>query len=336
METRPNLFHFATSELSQDAVLCWMLSWAKPEHQVASAALHELGVGFLGLIFKKAGRTPPPVFSSVEVRRQAGHIDVLCLIDGTTAILIEDKTRSKQHSEQLPRYVAHVSATYGVSVQNIIPVYIQTGGQSDYREVTKYGYVVLERIDLLGLLEDDAGREARKASDILDDFGVHLRHIEDDVQSFLRLPLGKWSGNAWMGFYTCIQAALGDGEWDYVPNAAGGFLGFWWHFVSSNDCEIYLQLEQEKFCFKIVMPDGERRRSLREHWHTLILSKCPARGLRAKRPARFGNGQYMTVAILDQEFRQFGADGRFDINGTVHVLKSAQGVLDDCLTATTG
>ena len=24
----PNLFHYATSELSQDAFLCWMLAWA--------------------------------------------------------------------------------------------------------------------------------------------------------------------------------------------------------------------------------------------------------------------------------------------------------------------
>ncbi len=25
---RPNLFEFATSELSQDAVICWLLAWA--------------------------------------------------------------------------------------------------------------------------------------------------------------------------------------------------------------------------------------------------------------------------------------------------------------------
>jgi len=336
MEARPNLFHFATSELSQDAMLCWMLSWAKPEYRGASIVLHDLGLGFLSVIYQKAAAALPPEILSVDVRRQAGHIDVLCLVNGTTAVLIEDKTRSKQHSEQLPRYKVLVAETHGISPDNIIPVYIQTGGQSDYREVTKHGYVVLQRIDLLALLESETGRAAREASDILNDFAVHLRRTEDDVQSFLRLPIDSWTWNAWMGFYTCIQDALGDGEWDYVSNPAGGFLGFWWHFVSSGDCDAYLQLEQEKFCFKIVMPDGERRRPLREKWHALVLAKCPAHGLRARRPSRFGNGEYMTVAVLDQEFRQVGIDGRIDIEATIRTLKAAQGVLDDCLSASAG
>ena len=30
--TEPNIFHFATKELSQDAFLCWLLSWAKNDY----------------------------------------------------------------------------------------------------------------------------------------------------------------------------------------------------------------------------------------------------------------------------------------------------------------
>jgi len=32
--TTPNLFRFATSELSQDAFICWLASWADPGIQV--------------------------------------------------------------------------------------------------------------------------------------------------------------------------------------------------------------------------------------------------------------------------------------------------------------
>jgi len=31
---KPNLFKFATSELSQDAFICWLLSWANEENEI--------------------------------------------------------------------------------------------------------------------------------------------------------------------------------------------------------------------------------------------------------------------------------------------------------------
>ena len=30
---KPNLFKYATSELSQDAFICWLLEWAKPQNR---------------------------------------------------------------------------------------------------------------------------------------------------------------------------------------------------------------------------------------------------------------------------------------------------------------
>ena len=38
--SRPNLFKFATSELSQDAFICWLLSSASPENKEEDAKLH--------------------------------------------------------------------------------------------------------------------------------------------------------------------------------------------------------------------------------------------------------------------------------------------------------
>ena len=37
----PRLFDYATSELSQDAILIWLLSWADPKHKDANEYLHE-------------------------------------------------------------------------------------------------------------------------------------------------------------------------------------------------------------------------------------------------------------------------------------------------------
>ena len=37
----PNLFAFATSELSQDAFICWLASWADPSCRSLDAPMHE-------------------------------------------------------------------------------------------------------------------------------------------------------------------------------------------------------------------------------------------------------------------------------------------------------
>ena len=163
-------------------------------------------------------------------------------------------------SDQLARYKNHVFNNLGFDADKIIPVYIQTGDQSDYREVSKYGYLALERCDLLNILESDIGKVAKEKSDILSDFSNNMRRIENEVQSFLTLPPKNWSWNSWKGFYTSLQNALQDGNWDYVANPSGGFLGFWWHFGRTNDLELYLQLEQDKFCFKIWVDDDTKRR----------------------------------------------------------------------------
>lgn len=328
---RPNLFRFATSELSQDAILCWILSWANSKHKSASAPLHAVGVDLLKIIFGGAGRPLPEGPLSVEVRRQAGYIDILCVINGQTAVIVEDKAGTKQHSGQLARYQAYVETELKIPRECIIAVYVQTGGQSDYREVKKQGYQILARSDLLVVFEGASGVAARKVSDTLEDFSSYLRTIEDDVRSFLCLPLSQWTSRSWIGFYSHLQDTLGDGEWDYVPNAAGGFWGFWWHFLTSADCQVYLQIEQGKFCFKIIMEDADRRRDLRVKWHGLIAETSSTHGLPVTRPSRFGNGVYMTVAVLSQEFRATRADGLIDLEATAKQLVRAQRILDDCV-----
>jgi hypothetical protein len=289
----------------------------------------------LTLIFKRDKRLDvkaPEAFTTVEVLRQDGNIDILCIINGDMAVLIEDKVGTKQHSEQLSRYKQHLFNKRGFTDDKVIPVYIQTGNQSDYREVVKHGYQVLERLDLLNILESDNGKAARLKSDILDDFSNRLRQVEDDVQSFLTLPLSEWTWNSWKGFYTSLQNTLQDGKWDYVANPAGGFLGFWWYFDGDDECKQYLQLEhkQRKFCFKISVDDNTKRRELRKHWHNQVVLKCPNHGIKVRRPDRFGHGQYMTVAILDQEFPIVDGNGLLDMGETLKIIQSVQSVLDAC------
>ena len=324
---KPNLFHYATSELSQDAMLCWLFSWADEKHKGDDPALHDLGKKFLDSIYQRTNGKPPANYHSIEIHQQDGGIDILCIVNGDCAIIIEDKVGTKQHSDQLARYKEHV-IQQGFPSERILPVYLQTGDQSDYSEVKKHGYSAYERKDLLKVLESPSGRAAQDNSDVVANYFVYLRQIEDEVQSFRTLPPKDWSWNSWNGFYSELQTKLGDGSWDYVANPSGGFLGFWWHFQGDDKCERYLQLEQDKFCFKIWVRDQETRRELRGLWHQRVIDACPRQGLKAKRPDRFGNGYYMTVAILDQEWRIINKENRIDLYKTIDLLKKAEAVLD--------
>ena len=54
------------------------------------------------------------------------------------------------------------------------------------------------------------------------------------------------------------------GEWAYVSNPRGGFIGFWWHWKTDANCKQYIQLEHEKLCFKIEVENKNERTELRD------------------------------------------------------------------------
>lgn len=92
-----NLFDYATSELSQDAVICWCLNWLnEPE-----AELYPLAVDLL----KKMGEGTLEKGQTLRTIQQFYKTDILVSLTGKNrVILIEDKTDTSEHGEQLHRY----------------------------------------------------------------------------------------------------------------------------------------------------------------------------------------------------------------------------------------
>ncbi len=135
----PNLFTFATSELSQDAFICWFLSWAKPTLKTEDQSLHKCATSFLREVFSKHSVEFPEVISSVEVKRQDQNIDVLCVVNEQYALIFEDKTHTKQHSNQLAIYKQRI-LDRKFNESDILPIYYKTEDQSDLSPVIKDGY----------------------------------------------------------------------------------------------------------------------------------------------------------------------------------------------------
>jgi hypothetical protein len=91
-----------------------------------------------------------------------------------------------------------------------------------------------------------------------------------------------------------------------------------------------LQIEQDKFCFKIWVQDPTKRAELRTYWYETIIAEAPKHGLKLKRPDRFGNGEYMTVALLDQEHLITNAQGFLEITEVCSLIRSAEALLCSC------
>ncbi len=327
---KPNIFDFATSELSQDAVLCWLASWAGPEAAGSDPRICSLGKDFLRALFAKHARTLPDPISALELRRQYKNIDVLLIVNSRYALCIEDKVGTTEHSDQLARYVEALTSE-GFSEDDIIPVYVQTYEQGSYAGVKKAGYSIFDREDFLSVLRPYV--ESQGSNEIARDFHSHLDRIDKQVKAFEILPLAEWPWLSWQGFFSELQRQLLDGEWGYVPNQSGGFLGYWWNWRKSTDSEQYLQLEMGTLCFKVSVDDAASRSRVRDGWVARVLQAAREVDLDVVRPARLGCGQTMTVAYLNGDYRLVDSRRALDMAVTLARLRKAEAVLSRATAA---
>jgi hypothetical protein len=311
---KPNIFHWATSELSQDAFICWLLSWVNnKDHK--EKALRETAFRFLNKL------SDNKVFENknIEIFKQYKNIDILIKINNEYAILIEDKIHTKNYSGQLERYYEVLSKEF--QKEKITPVYLKTGDQGDYNDVKRAGYKTFLRNDLIEVLE--SAIKAGVNNNILIDFYEHLTAIELSFQSYKTLPVSRWHWDSWKGFYTELAKQLGNGTWDYVPQKNGGFLGFWWCWLNKehngNKFEYYLQLEHNKFCFKLYPYKRENAEEIRQYYRSLLYPKAKESKINIYQNGRIGN--YMTVAALSEQYLKTDDQGLIDFEKTVNLIK---------------
>lgn len=325
MTTRaPNLFDYATSELSQDAALCWCIAWADSRNATVDPAMHAIGRDLIGSMFSAAGVEAPAGDYAVKIKPQLEHVDIVAELGQSHVLVIEDKVHSAEHSDQLNTYARAISAIYPGCTHAFI--FVKTGDQSSYSVVKASLWTTFLRQDLLAVLR--RGSECTNA--IFVDFLALIESREAAVQRFKTAPVAEWVScdPAYIGLYMQLQALLGDGDWRYVANPSGGFLGFWWHNDGIKGGEIYLQLEEDALMVKIWSESAERRGELRGLWSRRVVESIPG----FAKPKRFGNGEYMTVATAG-DYRRKAPDGRLDLEATVQTLRAASEALSHLVAA---
>lgn len=245
--TTPNIFTYATSELSQDAFICYLVACANKGQ--ATSDLQKCGSAFVRTLFRAGasdgtkcvpvvapdGRParhdgPCKVSDVCAPNRQRYNIDVdfQAKVDGkTVAFLIEDKINTREHSNQLERYLNAVSK----DEQDLIkPVYFKTGYVfSDERDaVKKNNYSVFEAEDLKNFLD---GQVATKKNEIMRQYAEYLgQKIKTGAEAIAKGDLNQQ--HVQWEFMLKLHETLEDaaGEWKhFIPDKFSGLPGDCWN-----------------------------------------------------------------------------------------------------------
>jgi hypothetical protein len=327
----PNLFHFATSELSQNALLCWLLAWADSRWKNLDPNLHRLGVRFVSALLALHDKKLLMNGSlAIRVERQICRADIVAEINNAVIIAIADNTTtcSDQGNHELME-------SLGIKYPNreVLPVFITTGDQASYSGAHS---PPLLRAQLIALLHEDERLLSRNA--ILNDFCLFLEQRETDVQAWRYRPVVDWCRQytPWIGFFQSLQTEFVDLDWKHVPNAHGGFIGAWWNWRPWDrwrGVQLYLQISHGPLQFRV---------SGLQHSDNAILS-CQEAALQLRRmgcvhkleieKTRLQRGETMTIAQIERDFWiAVRPDGLIDLTRTLDNLRLAASILESIST----
>lgn len=282
---KTNLFYYATSELSQDAFICWLLSHCLKECAEENPLITKCALEVLRQI---------PGLENItyidEIRKQYKHIDVLIII-GNIHVIVEDKTFTQQHENQINRYVNSLVES-GINKADIKTVYYKIEEQPWPENVN----CEFTRRKLLSIY-----RKYRNIDNpIFQDYVEYLEDIDQKIEAWEDVESEDWDYWKYLGLYKYLRDELLIKEfrngrkftddlekeewiieklkrlaglkelspgilsqwnsWGYVNNPKGGFMGFYfswreWGEISEYVKYIYLQLENHA---EIV--NGEEKR----------------------------------------------------------------------------
>jgi PD-(D/E)XK nuclease superfamily len=345
MATRPNIFQIATKELTQDGFFTWLLQWADTNNAAYDKDLNALAQDFVMLLISKKYDLTDLSIGKVEARRQVDNIDIVAEVNDEYAIIVEDKSNSPEHGDQLDRY--EQSAIKKYKGYKLVLIYLKTGNESSATQegVRQKRWAVVGREEILRVLT-----VRQSQNEILNDFISYLTSIETQTKAFLNKSTTDWL--AAQGLFLKLEefntgrypkTAIGDwgsqvGDWDYVPNRGGGFLGFWYHFRlnSTKEFKVYIQIENllgKKIRLVVKVRDWEANVP---RLHEILAQLQPIaqrHGLTLSKPFRFKTGETSTVAVVKDVFHDRTA-GTLNFDRLLEIMMTLEKIVDEyCQTA---
>ena len=233
---QPNIFDYATSELSQDAFICYLLAFGMDKYKKAYPREFKIAHLFL----EKCGI--PAKEEILEIRKQYLDIDVLA-VTSSHLLIVEDKTGTKEHSNQIVKYVKTLKNSALSSGRKIKVCYLKTLDyvrsykSSDENILPQCDCCSLRRKDMLDLLKTNPENNL-----IFESFYSRLDSIEKRIKNCDDAEIRTWCKEKWFDY---LNSALSGHNFniDWVNNARGGFYACYFDWANCGNGENYKQIE---------------------------------------------------------------------------------------------
>src|SRR5690606_32560055 len=142
---------FATKELSQDAFIFWLLDHANPKYNFVDLNIKQCALNLIQKFFELEDKIMPEEIITFELSKQVEGIDIFLKINDYY-VVIEDKTSSKTHGDQLKRYRdVSLKKANGIN-EKVLAIYFKTHDQSNYSREMSDGFKVFSRGQLISIL----------------------------------------------------------------------------------------------------------------------------------------------------------------------------------------
>ena len=347
MRPPPNLFNYATSELSQDAFLCWLIAYADEEYKENHPLMHRAGREFL----KACGIEN---FQRFTIHRQYCRADVVIIFDkpedgvAEQILVIENKLRvinvaqfESQIAAQLDRYVKDIKKKDNPkSIVGVFYILHEQAGIENELRGKLANYRVIQRAQMLEILSPSFGKGAHG---ILQNYYLYIKWISDHVKDFATVDPKDWGWYRWLGFYKelekQLQAIEPESPWCYVPPPPGQFSrysrGGHQTRIDGEDYLLYIESQTvDLLCVRITRKKGFKEVT------SAVLKRCFAEleatpadeGWDWRKPTRFQPGKHGTFARVDGVISKYGIqDGKVNAK----FFQDAQLFLDKVATRIT-
>jgi len=248
-----NIFDYATSELSQDAFISLMVSWFDSTENI----LQQIAIDFITQLYNGYNklysdeRVPLLEIESIKIRQQHHKIDVYFEVTTKNAqvvpFIIEDKTWTEPHSNQLQRYNEKIKSPS-------IKIFFKTGHltEKDEKLTSEAKYMIINTKWIYDFLKP---YKSKTTNTILHDF---FDYLEKNFYTKLYTKIGNaktlkdWNyDDLSEGFvqYTVIKSIKNkvldpsDNLIRYTKN--GKLWDTWWTFLKiENKTQFFIKIKK--------------------------------------------------------------------------------------------
>lgn len=251
-----NIFKYATSELSHDAILCYILSSYAADEEERTVSRRMLAAMIapdrdLNCLLHSKIKTIeiekqfPVTENSVEKSKEKikGFIDILVKVEFDNdnekyALIIEDKIHTFDHGNQLQKYQNYVSKSSDLKDFSKIYVFVTLGlkslkyfDQINKRNSDRNKWNIIDREAITKIVERYKGSKVS----IIGQYRDFLLSLNNNSSMYSFKPVKDWSDEMSQNFFMTLENEKSrideiDGwGWGFVNNQSGGFQGYWYN-----------------------------------------------------------------------------------------------------------